>query len=45
MGEAILLIELAMEMVKKEKEEDEDERRNVQYYQGIRCLYAVGALV
>ena len=34
MGEAILRIELAMEMVKEEKEEEdeEDERRTAQYH-------------
>jgi cytochrome c-type biogenesis protein CcmH/NrfF len=41
-GEAILLIELVMEMVKEEKEEgeedDENERRTAQYHQEIRCL-------
>jgi len=38
MGEAILLIKLAMEMVKEEEEEEEDERRTAQYHQEIRCL-------
>jgi hypothetical protein len=40
MGEAILLIELAMEMVEEEEEgeEDEDEWRTAQYRQEIRCL-------
>ena len=42
MGEAILRIELAMEMVKEEKEEgeedEEDEWRTAQYHQEIRCL-------
>jgi hypothetical protein len=41
-GEAILLIELAMEMVNKEdkerKEDEEDERKTAQYYREIRCL-------
>jgi hypothetical protein len=33
MGEAILCIELAMEMVKEEKDEgEEDERRTAQYH-------------
>jgi hypothetical protein len=43
-SEAILLIELAMEIVNKEEEgeedeeDEEDERRTAQYHQEIRCL-------